>query len=128
LDDDEIDYLDTVMEKERAKEQALKKETDEQLAAFRKHKQQVDKGVAGSPNEENITADQWSVTGKKRKQVVEKGSLVKGVKVRKTEGVMKSNAVELKEDMKSEVPALPTMTKPTVASLGLAGYSSDEED
>jgi hypothetical protein len=116
------------MEKERAKEQAVKRETDEKLAAFRKHKDQIDKGVTEGPSEKNFTADEWSVTGKKRKQAVEKGILVKGVKLRKTESESKNITANPKEDEKSKSPVSLERKKPIVASLGLAGYSSDDDE
>jgi hypothetical protein len=127
-------------EKQRAEEMARKKETDEKLATFRQQKDQVDKVVtASSPMETDSLGNDWSVTGKKRKQP-EKG-LVKGIKLRKMESKNvnedSSSSGTKKEDdtvtAKSDAPAKESKASPevkkatVVATLGLAGYSSDDD-
>lgn len=93
LDEDEIEFLDSVLESTRTKEAAVKKETIEQLDLFRRQQEEADKAwlaeavdgngtnaVAGSsPTEE----EQWTVNGKKRKRAKDK-QVLKGVKLRKT--------------------------------------------
>lgn len=92
LDEDEIEFLDSVLESTRAKEEAVKKETTEQLDAFRRQQEEADKallsgeagaddeiGTAGSPVQEE---SQWTVNARKRKRAKEK-EILKGVKLRK---------------------------------------------
>ena len=92
LDDDEIEFLDSVLESTRAREEAVKKETTEQLDAFRRQQEEADKalfsgeagaddeiGAAGSPVQED---SQWTVNARKRKRAKEK-EILKGVKLRK---------------------------------------------
>jgi len=81
-----------VLESTRAKEQAVKEETSEQLELFRQQQQEADKErldesrdiayTAGSPTEEPAET-QWAVNARKRKRLKdEKG--VKGPKLRRS--------------------------------------------
>jgi hypothetical protein len=92
LDDDEVDFLDSVLESTRAKEAEVRKETAEQLEVFRRQREAAEKaqfeedntpasagGVATSPS----TAETWLAKPKKRRR--DKDSvLVLGAKLRKT--------------------------------------------
>lgn len=94
LDEDEIEFLDSVLESTRAKEEAVKKETKEQLDLFRRQQEEADKALldaagnkstvapatAGSPPTEE---GQWAVNARKRKRAKEK-EVLKGVKLRKS--------------------------------------------
>lgn len=175
-----------MLESTRAKEEAVKRETTEQLDLFRRQQEEADKallkesgenqdgegGKAGSPT---AGENQWAINARKRKRAKEK-EVLKGVKVRKGSSTSetpvglggerrgsasqepeKGKAIasaqesgekrtpsaekELEEKVVSEALASPTpisgatalpkqgagaASKP--AALGLAGYSSDEED
>jgi hypothetical protein len=91
LDDDEVEFLDSVLESTRAKEAAVKKETAEQLEAFRQQREAAEKALldeadtqqrsnpgAASPTDQET----WVTTAKKRRRPKEKGILV-GTKLRK---------------------------------------------
>lgn len=92
LDEDEIDFLDSVLESTRQKEEAVKKETSEQLDLFRRQQEEADKvlledggekeGVDGGEAVESGES-QWAVNNRKRKRVKEK-EVLKGVKLRKS--------------------------------------------
>jgi len=79
------------LESTRAKEQAVKEETSEQLELFRLQQQEADKGrlnesgdianTAGSPIEE-LAETQWAVNARKRKRLKDEKSS-KGPKLRK---------------------------------------------
>ena len=175
LDDDEVEFLDSVLESTRAKEEAVKKETSEQLDIFRKHQEEADRALlreagsstsipeggrqAGSPTSEDL---QWAVNARKRKRVKEQESLP-GVKLRKSSSTVEtvpgpnlegppasptkaSTTTSSSKPLQSKPPAelartvkgvaqgtkvqqaSDTRSKPTDSSLGLVGYSSDEED
>ena len=82
-----------MLESTRAKEEAVKRETTEQLDLFRRQQEEADKallkesgekedgegGKAGSPT---AGESQWAINARKRKRVKEK-EVLKGVKVRK---------------------------------------------
>ena len=82
-----------MLESTRAKEEAVKRETTEQLDLFRRQQEEADKallkesgekedgegGKAGSPT---TGENQWAINTRKRKRVKEK-EVLKGVKVRK---------------------------------------------
>lgn len=107
LDEDEVEFLDSLLESTRAREAALKKETNEQLEVFHRQRQEAEKaaldsgdtndpnrvGAAASPTED----EQWSIPGRKRRRVKEKDALP-GVKLRKSSSDTKSatNNVEAK--------------------------------
>ncbi|KAF2813515.1 uncharacterized protein BDZ99DRAFT_412327, partial [Mytilinidion resinicola] len=83
LDDEEVEFLDAVLESERAKEAAIRKETREQLDSFRKQQEEAEKaalaeGDTAIPDEEQLFA-----AGRKRKKGKEKEPL-RGVKLRKS--------------------------------------------
>ena len=95
LDDDEVEFLDSVLESTRAKEEAVKRETVEQLDVFRRQQEEADRalllqheegrdedknGKAGSPTTEETP---WAVNARKRKRAKEREGL-KGVKLRKS--------------------------------------------
>jgi hypothetical protein len=79
-----VEFLDSVLEASRSKEAEVKKETKEQLDAFRKRQEDAEKAArqdeaAGSPE----PASTWSVAPRKRKTGREKEGLG-GLKLRKT--------------------------------------------
>lgn len=92
LDDDEVDFLDSVLESTRAKEAEVRKETAEQLEVFRKQREAAEKaqfeedntpasaaGLAKSPS----TAETWATRPKKRRRDKESVPVL-GAKLRKT--------------------------------------------
>ena len=178
LDEDEVEFLDSVLESTRAKEDAVRKETTEQLDLFKRQQEEADKALreendgkevdeAGSPT---TGESQWAVAGRKRKRAKEKECL-KGVKLRKSSSTQESGTpvANKKEDKGDTSPVrrtaaladagerqeivngtktiespssaaiATTKASPTPADgspsrpkplpgLGLAGYSSDEDD
>lgn len=89
LDEDEIEFLDSVLESTRAEELRVKKETAEGLELFRKQQEEADKklraGIVNDADTQSSPAEeeeQWaSGTARKRKRQKEKEGL-KGVKRR----------------------------------------------
>lgn len=164
--------MDSVLESTRAKEDALKKETAEQLSLFRRQQEEADRALLDQVNDteggktvgktdDPAAADsQWAANAWKKRKRVEK-EVLKGVKLRKGSASIESSllpetisgdvkskpeeATVLKGksgsvvdekpmsypklvDDKAETTLLPTKDKATQPSLGLAAYSSDEED
>jgi len=90
LDQDEVEFLDSVLESTRKEEDRVKRETAEGLALFRQQQEEVDKkartGSAGAATEEGsptVEEESWIAGGKKRKRVKGKEGL-KGVKIRRS--------------------------------------------
>ncbi|EME89729.1 uncharacterized protein MYCFIDRAFT_150310 [Pseudocercospora fijiensis CIRAD86] len=161
LNEDEVEFLDSVMESTRAQEAALRKETTEQLDAFRRQQEEAERAAkqAASPGPpETAEQESWSV-GKKRKKGKE--SLFGAVKLRRSSTTDKSeqpaaeppettessktraagnasaqHAVKAESAEKSSDSASPVVSdgkaavKPASSGvgLGLAAYSSDEDD
>jgi hypothetical protein len=150
LDDDEAEFLDSVLEKEAE----VQKETLEQLDAFRRRQEEAERRAFEEEQREGKgkegdaeTHAQWVAAGRKRK----KGhDLLKGVKIRRKSEAAEELATEKREeenhvkemassavkkvlpDAKS-APIKHTSTSPPPKPSGLValnlGYaSSDEED
>ncbi|KAI7287476.1 hypothetical protein KC345_g595 [Hortaea werneckii] len=92
LDEDEVEFLDSVLESTRTQEAEVKKETREQLDAFRKLQEDAEKkAVAGQEGEDAgdaATADaetSWALGPRKRKKGKERGGVLEGIKLRKAE-------------------------------------------
>ena len=92
LDEDEVEFLDSVLESTRAKEQAVKKETLEQLDLFRRQQEEaekalLDEGIKASDAAASPTGPssdtQWALNAKKRKRAKEDKGL-KGFKIRRS--------------------------------------------
>lgn len=71
------------MESTRAQEEAVRKQTNEELEAFRRQREQAEKASRVEDSIEDITQDvQWHSGTRKKRKIVEKDSL-KGVKLRR---------------------------------------------
>ena len=106
LDEDEVEFLDSVLESTRKKEEEVKKETSEQLDLFRRQQEEKDKelleggeeadGKAGSPTT-GESQSSWAVNARKRKRVKENEKAgLKGLKLRKSSSTGEA-PVKLKE-------------------------------
>ncbi|KAE8378103.1 N-terminal domain of NEFA-interacting nuclear protein NIP30-domain-containing protein [Aspergillus bertholletiae] len=71
LDEDEVEFLDSIMESTRAQEAAVKKETAEQLEAFRRHREEAEK-VALEEGTADVTpaaeGEDWKIPARKRRR------------------------------------------------------------
>ena len=146
LDDDEADYLDSVLEKKRTEEGRVRQETLEQLQLFRAQQEEAERKALEDEALEAPTEVplQWAASGKKRKKGSEAG-LLKGVKLMKPNQGGKYTSNDLarhtnapsghSEDDSSTTPSVAVVTahakspfKPTKPlSLGLDYESSDDE-
>ena len=112
LDEDEVEFLDSVLESTRKKEEDVKRETTEQLDLFRRQQEDADKVLleegrdaddtkaeAGSPE---AGEGQWAVNARKRKRVKEKEGL-KGVKIRKSSSANETSVNPSEDTRKSEI-------------------------
>ncbi|KAL8863131.1 MAG: hypothetical protein Q9178_000505 [Gyalolechia marmorata] len=115
LDEDEVEFLDSVLESTRAKEDAVKKETAEQLNLFRRQQDEADKASLdltgtrtdassepGTQPETFAANSQWAINARKRKRLKDKGVLP-GVKLRKSSST-------------SETPTSPLLAIPRTSS------------
>lgn len=178
LDEDEVEFLDSVLESTRAKEDAVKKETTEQLDLFRRQQEEADRALlsdttnngtareAHSPVNDTREETSWAINARKRKR--NKDNEVKSsFKLRKSsstaekppsvlneKAALTSPAKEVSKepkpkDLESEKGRAIGDSSPTPVdelvkdsrrhssaasgkaiptSLGLAAYSSDEDD
>ncbi|TKX19945.1 hypothetical protein C1H76_7829 [Elsinoe australis] len=150
LDEDEIDFLESLNESTRAKEDAVRKETKEQLNLFREQQLKTERESRQTESQEAPTQrESWAVA-KKRKRENNVG--LPGVKLRKASSGADSKATTSKppaaateEQAKAILDSIATteqprtskdaaasplsknQSPPTSGGLGLAAYSSDEE-
>lgn len=82
LDEDEVEFLDSVLESTRAKEAAVKKETAEQLEAFHRRREQAQKALleSNSPDTAPVQGQEWTALARKRRNDKHKNSLIAGKK------------------------------------------------
>lgn len=116
LDDDEADYLDSVLEKKRKEEARVRKETLEQLELFRKQREEAESKALEEETAEPLQEDggQWAAVKRKRKAGHDAG-LLKGIKLRKS-----SSAPEEKKGIKrskDERSSKPDTTAQNVAKV-----------
>lgn len=102
LDEDEVEFLDSVLESTRTREEEIRRETAEQLDLFRRQQEEADKallveaavdgdGVGGVGGDGAVEGEQWVVSGKKRRKGRER-QVLKGVKTRKTSAAADAGA------------------------------------
>ncbi|KAB8077421.1 N-terminal domain of NEFA-interacting nuclear protein NIP30-domain-containing protein [Aspergillus leporis] len=86
LDEDEVDFLDSIMESTRAQEAAVKRETAEQLELFRRQREEAEK-VALEEGSADVAppaeGEDWKIPARKRRRD-KKDFLVPGKKRKST--------------------------------------------
>lgn len=124
LDEDEVEFLDSVLESTRAQEAAVKKDTADQLEAFRKQREEAEKSALG-PTSSDVTPaeeEEWTIParkrrrdkkdllfpGKKRKSSATESDLPKG---KETEKDKASKGDETAKDANAPKPTPDTQSK-----------------
>ena len=99
LDEDDIEFLDSVLESTRKEEDRVRRETREGLEAFRRQQEEADKKARegeGGPalGEASLTVEeeQWIAGGRKRKRKGEK-EVLKGVKIRRASSAVEDSQI-----------------------------------
>ena len=154
LDEDEIEFLDSVQEAARAKELAERRATKEGLEEFRKQQEEAERvakeqeGAVSPPT----VSESWSVGPRKRKKGKEKDAMIGGLKIRRTSTGEQAKKFEdtpkpstsktddqahhskvkeqpsLQEQGEKKPASVPLVSPPApAAGLGLGAYSSDED-
>lgn len=149
LDDDEVDFLDNMVEEERRTAEEQKRIEEEGLKVFRdaqKKSKPVPENDDDAPVAEEV-ADEWS-TSAARKRKREKEPIIKGIKRRVSQNTQESesssNAKEATSTSSTKAPATeppksaekatsppePKSVQPAAAKskMGLVDYGSDEDD
>ena len=139
LDEDEVEFLDSVLESTRAKEQAVKEETRSELEAFRKRQGQVDREDDGGEAPREDTGQQspptesapWKAVQKKRKRVQntrpDAGAKVRKASTDDTAHTASPPKTASKDEVGHKAPPSASPPAPKSALLGLASYESDDD-
>jgi hypothetical protein len=125
LDEDEVEYLDSVLESTRAKEAAVQKETSEQLEIFRRQQAEAEKSAVGDQGSGSPIGEEEQWTTRKRKKGKEKETF-KGLKLRKTSSAtedsfsapIQSAAAAEKEQTPAKVASVASTDPPVASSSG----------
>lgn len=148
LDDDEVEFLDSVAQASRAKEDAVRQETTEQLEVFRKQRALAEQALLEqatteetSKSDDVVGKSAWT-TQKKRRRRDKESDPGSDSKSRKLSSPVDDKALapeRAKTNSSEQVPLQNTelqqpsirptddTLKPTTAGLDL-GYSSSEEE
>jgi hypothetical protein len=125
LDQDEAEFLDSVLESTRKEEERVKRETAEGLAFFRQQQEEADKkarrGSEGAAIEEGsptLGEESWVAGGRKRKRAKEKEGL-KGVKIRRS-----STSTETAQPSQANPPTPSSPGSPTLKGTQTAKPSA----
>ncbi|RPA91069.1 hypothetical protein L873DRAFT_349998 [Choiromyces venosus 120613-1] len=130
LDEDDVDYLDSILKTEKAVEDARKEELESRLDDFRRQQSEADKSGGGEGGDQDTAA--WAA-GKKRRRK-EAGGKTLGVKVRRKSSTAGEKPLE-KDTGKSKEEALSPKPKEEekkagdkgAGVMGLVTYGSDED-
>ena len=87
LDEDEVEFLDSVLESTRAQEAAVKKDTADQLEVFRRQREEAEKALLEDTSADVAPAaegEDWKIPARKRRRDKKKDSLIPGKKRKST--------------------------------------------
>lgn len=145
LDEDEVEFLDSVMESTRAQEAAVKKDTAEQLEVFRQHREEAEKALledAAADVAPVAEGEDWKIPSRKRRRDKNKDLLVPGKKRKSTSEHASENSpqseqitnVDTRTGGNKETPSDSTAKTPTLSEDGsksnnpkVAGKSSGDD-
>ncbi|KAA8652144.1 hypothetical protein EYZ11_000510 [Aspergillus tanneri] len=109
LDEDEIEFLDSIMESTRAQEAAVKKETSEQLELFRRQREEAEKAMLEDTSVDVAPAaegEDWKIPARKRRRERNKDLLFPGKKRKSTAEVTgEASPCESKADKSTVKPS-----------------------
>lgn len=99
LDQDEVEFLDSVLESTRAQEAAVKKETAEQLEAFRQQREEAEKALLEDTSADvrpSAEGEDWKISSRKRRRD-KKDVLIPGKKRKSTSESVSENPAETEQ-------------------------------
>ena len=101
LDEDEVEFLDSVLESTRAQEAAVKKETAEQLEVFRQQREEAEKALLEDTSADvapSAEGEDWKIPSRKRRRDKNKDLLIPGKKRKSVTGSESSPQTGQKSD------------------------------
>ncbi|KAE8152291.1 N-terminal domain of NEFA-interacting nuclear protein NIP30-domain-containing protein [Aspergillus avenaceus] len=127
LDEDEVDFLDSIMESTRAQEAVVKKETAEGLELFRRQREEAEKVALEEGSADVAPAaegEDWKIPARKRRRDKNKDLLVPGKKRKSTsEAQMTGQGVKSPSDKDKGAAAAPVQN--TAVGKSQASTSTD---
>lgn len=129
LDEDEVDFLDSVLESTRAQEAAVQKDTADQLEVFRRQREEAEKTLLEDTTTDVAPAaegEDWKIPSRKRRREKKKDSLVSGKK-RKSATEDTDKDTSQTEQNEETIPTDKSETKEASASDS-AGANNSRKD
>jgi len=132
LDEDEVDFLDSIMESTRAQEAAVKKDTAEQLEVFRKQREEAEKALLEDGSANVVPAaegEDWKIPGRKRRREKKKDSLIPGKKRKSTAEGTSEDSPQTEKKAEGSQPAMKEEqnTEPVSAKSGPAAPQKEPQ-
>lgn len=126
LDEDEVDFLDSVLESTRAQEAAVKKDTADQLEVFRKQREEAEKAMLGPTSSEVTPAEEeeWTIPARKRRRDKGKDLLLPGKKRKASGAEGTPKAADTSKDKKPSQESAPTRKQDSTLSTQDTNTSS----
>lgn len=151
MDDGEVEFLESIARKEKAEATIVRKETEEQLEAFRRERAAAEEkareretGEGAKGESQDLAGDTWTATKKRRRaDMDDKTGTSKSLRTSATEGYVESHMpVENRagspttNDSSKDLPDISKPAKPQVARPSqvapnqvakLVAYDSDSD-
>jgi len=131
LDDDEANFLESVLEKSKREETRIKKETLEQLDLFKSQQEEIKRQDLEMESLEPSGEDQgvWATKSRKRKKAPDAG-LLRGVKLRKSSSAASQPTVvdepKAKEEIAQQITSQVTSPRQLSTSKSSSGSSYEK--
>ncbi|KAJ5985193.1 hypothetical protein N7499_008529 [Penicillium canescens] len=112
LDEDEVEFLDSVLESTRAQEAAVKRDTADQLEVFRRQREEAEKALLG-PTSSDVTPaeeEEWTAPARKRRRDKQKDLLIPGKK--RKASLTENSAKSSSQEQESQKPGADSGSKP----------------
>lgn len=128
LDDDEANYLESVLEKNRREERRIKEETREQVDMFRTQQEEARRQALEVESLEPSVEDEgvWATKSRKRKKAPD-GGLLRGVKLRKASSAVSQpisiEGSKIEEEITPQIPVKVTSPHQLATSQAPIGPS-----
>lgn len=130
LDEDEVEFLDSLLESTRAQEDAVKKDTADQLEVFRRQREEAEKALLEDTST-NIApaaeAEDWKIPSRKRRREKKKDSLIPGKKRKSTAESTGEEPFQTEQKTEDDKPAREDEKKAT-SEFALTGPAMSQKE
>lgn len=130
LDEDEVEFLDSLLESTRAQEDAVKKDTADQLEVFRRQREEAEKALLENTSADvapAAEAEDWKIPSRKRRREKKKDSLIPGKKRKSTAENTGEESSQTEQKAENSKPAGEDEKK-TTSEPAPAGLATSQQE